>query len=282
VLRVLRHALEAAVRQLAGHLERLPAELAAREGWVVSLTQPVGEAPITHFPEALQEEVTVAITYYKGLTSTAEEACPDGAGGGGEESAGGEGGEGVGGRLPADITTRPLRVAFFACVGGCTACLSATAERFSLQPAERGGGGGGGEGAEAAGGGGPGTSGGGGGPAAPPRGAARAAVLAMAPDSDDDEPSAAGPGSPRGGAAARPLGGAAAARGGVGVGGVPGVSDDVRLLLTASNLSFIRNRLMASLTQRFLLVLTGAGGRAGGLGGGGPLLLWPAAFVKGC
>ncbi|KAI8462855.1 MAG: exocyst complex component Sec5-domain-containing protein [Monoraphidium minutum] len=51
--------------------------------------------------------------------------------------------------------------------------------------------------------------------------------------------------------------GGGGARGGVGVGGVAGVSDDVRLLLAGSNLSYIRSRLMGSLTQRFLLVLTG-------------------------
>lgn len=54
VLGVLRYALEAAVRQLAGHLEQLPAALASREGWVVSLTQAGGDAPVTHLPEQLQ------------------------------------------------------------------------------------------------------------------------------------------------------------------------------------------------------------------------------------
>jgi hypothetical protein len=42
-------------------------------------------------------------------------------------------------------------------------------------------------------------------------------------------------------------------------GGVLGavLSDDVRLLLMSCNLSFMRERLVGSLTQRFLLVLTG-------------------------
>jgi len=54
VLSVLRYALEAAVRQLSGHLEQLPAALASREGWVVSLTHSMEEAPVTHLPEQLQ------------------------------------------------------------------------------------------------------------------------------------------------------------------------------------------------------------------------------------
>lgn len=54
VLGVLRYSLEAAVRQLAGHLEQLPAILASREAWVVSLTHSQGEAPVTHLPEQLQ------------------------------------------------------------------------------------------------------------------------------------------------------------------------------------------------------------------------------------
>jgi hypothetical protein len=279
VLGVLRYALEAAVRQLAGHLEQLPAALAAREAWVVSLTQPVGEAPITHLPEALQEEITVAITYYKGLTSTAEEACPDGGEGEGSSSGGG-GGDG---RLPSDITTRPLHVAFFACLGQCTTCLAALAERYSLAAgdssespgatAARRPGGGESSGV-------PGTSGSGGSGGtglSPARGggAARSAVLAMGPDSDDDDEAGlsgglgAGPGGPSGGPGARR---------GVGVGGVPGVSDDVRLLLTASNLSYIRNRLMASLTQRFLLVLTGRGAAVGVQGCGPPILNSPIPY----
>lgn len=54
-LGVLRYSLEAAVRQLADHLEGLPAALASREAWVVSLNHShTGEAPVTHLPEQLQ------------------------------------------------------------------------------------------------------------------------------------------------------------------------------------------------------------------------------------
>jgi hypothetical protein len=35
------------------------------------------------------------------------------------------------------------------------------------------------------------------------------------------------------------------------------LSDDVKLLLIGSNLSFMREKLVGSLTQRFLLALTG-------------------------
>ena len=45
---------EAAVRQLAGHMEQLPASLASRESWVVSLTHSLGDSPVTHLPEQLQ------------------------------------------------------------------------------------------------------------------------------------------------------------------------------------------------------------------------------------
>jgi hypothetical protein len=54
VLGVLRYGLEAAVRQLASHLEQLPATLASRESWVVSLIHSQGETPVTHLPEYLQ------------------------------------------------------------------------------------------------------------------------------------------------------------------------------------------------------------------------------------
>lgn len=191
----------------------------------------------------------MCMQYYKALTSTAEAALE--------------------GHLPRDMTTRPLHVAFFACLGQCTAVLTAQAERFdpdggAFRARPRGAAVGGGSdsdagsGVEAAG---PSSSGGGLGSrsASPARGGGRAAAL-LRPDSDSDDGALPGP-SGRG----------------IGVGGVPGLSDDLRLLLTASNLGFIRSRLMGALTQRFLLVLTGAPG--GGEGGG--LLarahgLWPA------
>ncbi|KIZ03142.1 Exocyst complex component 2 [Monoraphidium neglectum] len=194
VLGVLRYGLEAAVRQLASHLEQLPATLAS---------------PLD-------------------------------------------------GELPADITTRPLHVAFFACLGQCTACLAALAERYNphagdMPSSARGG-------DDESGGsstGGPDPGGGGGSPREywrrGPQAQARGVLLY---DSDDDAGEGGGAGgSGSGGPAVR--GGLQGGRGGVGVGGVAGVSDDVRLLLTASNLSYIRTKLMGSLTQRFLLVLTG-------------------------
>lgn len=174
-----------------------------------------------HLPHT-QEEITVAVQYFKAITSTAAPA--------------------LGGDLPPDITSRPLHVAFFACLGQCTACLAALAERYSPAPAEA---------AAAA----PRDAG----ASTSPRAAGARGRGGLAFESDDDD--GAGPAanaSPRAGARAGLQGG----RGGVGVGGVAGVSDDVRVLLTASNLSHIRTRLMGSLTQRFLLVLTGA--RLGG------------------
>jgi hypothetical protein len=169
----------------------------------------------------------------------------------------------VDGELPPDITTRPLHVAFFACLGQCTVCLAALAERYNpdagdaLSPAHRSGATpgdpeGGRRSASPARGrrlGGRGSSGGG----VYGRGSASrgTALLGDASDSDEEVEGA-------GGGSAWAVTGQ---RGGVGVGGVPGVSDDVRLLLTASNLSYIRTRLMGSLTQRFLLVLTGGSRR---------------------
>ena len=247
-LGVLRHALEAAVRRLADHLEALPARLVARETWAVSLTHShTGEAPVTHLPERLQEEVTAAVRFYEALATTA--------------------GSALGGRPPADISARPLHLAFFACLGGTTAALAALAERFSPPDAA-------GEGGDSGGGG----SSGGNLPGARPL---------AAEAGDDDDGGGSGGGSDGGSsplwrspAARSPtplyaggdggdggvgdddgdgtaIGAAAEREGGVGVGGVPGVSDDVRLLLTASNLAHVRTRLMGSLTQRFLLALTG-------------------------
>lgn len=191
----------------------------------------------------VQEEITVAVQYYKALTSTCSAVLDR--------------------ELPVDITTRPLHVAFFACLGQCMACLAALAERYNPQPGDtprsssRQG-----LAAVAEGDGGscePGRS--------SPTGAAgrrggttgRGVRNALLLDSDDeDEEGGAGQGGAAGAGGTRSS--LQGGRGGVGVGGVPGVSDDVRLLLTASNLSYIRSRLMGSLTQRFLLVLTGEQG----------------------
>lgn len=83
-------------------------------------------------------------------------------------------------------------------------------------------------------------------------------ALLLAADVSDDEGGGGEDGGDGGGA---PKGAAlslsSSSPSGVGVGGVPGVSDDVRLLLVASNLSQVRTRLVGSLTQRFLLALTG-------------------------
>ncbi|GBF96117.1 hypothetical protein Rsub_08993 [Raphidocelis subcapitata] len=238
---VLRYALEAAVRALAAHLEALPAALAAREDWVVTVAAAAGEAPTTHLPEQLQEEITVAMGFFRAVTATCEHA--------------------LGGALPRDTTSRPLHIAFFACLGQCTAVLGAMAERYApgagAAPAE-------GEEASSGGRGGAAGASSGSPPRGPGRPGSRLKPLLNDSDSDDDGAGAAGDGAPGpssaggGGVASASAGRAAPKqRGGVGLGGVSGVGDDVRLLLVASNLAAIRGRLMGSLTQRFLLLLTG-------------------------
>lgn len=89
--------------------------------------------------------------------------------------------------------------------------------------------------------------------------AAAAAVLgrdSLSGGSDDDDAGLFAASSRARGSYGGP---AAGASGGGGGGLRLALSDDVKLLLLGSNLSYLRERLVGSLTQRFLLVLTGVG-----------------------
>jgi hypothetical protein len=202
-----------------------------------------------------QEEVTVAMQYYQQLLG-----CSTGSSTGSLSSS-----TSAARGITADVTTKPIRDAYFTCLEDTIKTCKAAAEE--LRPAA----------AAAVAGSSSSSSRGAG--SSPTKGsgkesipvrrpglsaAAAAAVLGQDILSDDSEydPAAAAA------STAAVSGDAAAAAGGAAAGlsfalGLPGgvlgavLSDDVRLLLMSSNLSFMRERLVGSLTQRFLLVLTG-------------------------
>lgn len=216
---VLHAAVDQAVQSLCNHLTTLPAKLVVMETWALNLTH-TGNEPITHLPELLQEEVTAAMHYYQSLLMHCS----------------------VVGDVPADVSSTPLQKAYFQCFEQYTKCAKAVAER--LQPLS----------------------------------AAAAATTADEPAAttgrtrsqlllDKDVASTSGrvassamlSSSRAGGHAANALSvlddaddtllGISTSR--------SGMSDDVKILVLTSNLGYIRNRLMASMTQRYLLLLTG-------------------------
>jgi hypothetical protein len=154
--------------------------------------------------------------------------------------------------IQPDNCTKPIREAYFACLEDTIRCCKAAADKY--RPA---------------------------GSAAPPhsptastssnrkgRRTSAAAVPgrpSFSEDSDDDYDNG-----DRGGGEPRLVGLGSSNRGHPGAGSSSSSSvlrlvpnDDVKLLLIGSNLSFLRSGLVGSLTQRFLLVLTGGGGVCG-------------------
>lgn len=268
-----------AVQQLVTHLGAVPAVLVAREGWQLSLTH-AGDQPITLLPEQLQvrvaytegrarrggwvhasqaqrftlhlrhtlcathkqrqEEVTVAMQYYQQLL----ECCTGHAISNSSSSSGGGGGSIAAAAariIPPAASTKPLREAYFAALEDFVKhCMAATDH---LRPP-------------------PGAAGAG----------SSAAAAAAGDDSSSSRP-ARRPGLSAAAAAAilgresledldieaeGTLGSMHHAPGSSGSNVLRLVlSDDVKLLLICSNLSYLREKLVGSLTQRFLLVLTG-------------------------
>lgn len=133
--------------------------------------------------------------------------------------------------VPADKSTKPVRDAYFACLEDTIKCCRTAADH--LRPA----------GTAAS----TGSSSTVPGMSSSSRSKPSSAYDPLLVDSDDEDSTASNA------AAATPDSAAAA-----GAALRPRqLSDDVRLLLLASNLAFMRSRLVGSLTQRFLLVLTG-------------------------
>lgn len=153
--------------------------------------------------------------------------------------------------ITQDKSTKPIRDAYFTCLEDTIKTCKAAAE--VLRPVAKGSSAAAGA---AAGGSSTATAAREGG--SPQRGrhgmSAAAAAAVLGPDTlfdDVETAAAAAAGVDAGLGKLLPGGGAAAGLG-------PGsLSDDVRLLLMSSNLSFMRERLVGGLTQRFLLVLTG-------------------------
>ena len=188
-----------------------------------------------------QEEVTVVMQSYKSLT---DHVAALGA---------------SLGYMPSSISTKPLQDGYFAGMDECINTCTAVAEQLrpTGTPAAA-------SAAAAAGFEGSGSAGGAAGSssgavdavrgaetkaaaAAAARGGRGGAELALVWDSDEEE----GPGGQ--GARGRRPGGA----GGLLWAGKGGLGEDGKLLVLTSNLSYLRNRMLGSLTQRFLLLLTG-------------------------
>jgi hypothetical protein len=196
-----------------------------------------------------QEEVTVAMQYYQQLLE-----CASGHSSSAADTAGGSIAAAVAKLVTPDKCTKPIRDAYFACLEDFIKnCMASTDHLRPAQPAAAAA-------AAAAGG----ESSPSGGSRLRQRGPVMSATAAAAilgreswEDTDVEAEGMFDVTMSAGGSAAALTAAAAAAAGDGGHVLRLVLSDDVKLLLIGSNLSFLREKLVGSLTQRFLLALTG-------------------------